>query len=182
MRLPAPVYNIKKSRSDITQMRGINFSDAINDGDIADSRNISARRFPYIATRRKRTKQSFYSGASALTSWEGLVAVEGTDLLYNGRIVGSVSAGEKQFAVVNTKLVIFPDKVYLDLQSQVVRTLGASFSCTGGTFTTDTLTVTGDLTSYFKVGDCVKIAGSSVDANNKNVVITALTETVITVS
>ena len=55
----------KVNRSEIKAMRGINYGDALKDGDMADSLNISARRYPYIATRRAREKQAVL-GRSAL--------------------------------------------------------------------------------------------------------------------
>lgn len=69
-------------------------------------------------------------------SWDGLVVVDGTNLIYNGQAVGNVTEGEKQFAVVNTKLCIWPDKVFLDLNDLVVRSLEAKFrvSAATGTF------------------------------------------------
>lgn len=184
MKLPDLVYNINKNRSESVQMRGINFSDALSDGDLALSRNVSARRFPYITTRNARAKQNQYSGATALTSWNELVVVQGTDLLYNGSVVGQVTAGEKQFAVVNTKLVIWPDKVYLDLNTLTVKPLAAAASVSGATFTENKMTVSGvDLTQVFAAGDCIHISGCTVQpANNKSIMIQQLTATEITVS
>lgn len=64
---------------------------------------MSARRYPYLSTRRGREQLTQYEGATALTAWNKLVAVQGVDLLYDGTVVGHVSPGEKQFAVINTK-------------------------------------------------------------------------------
>ncbi len=185
MRLPDIKYAIKKGKSAIVQMRGINFSDAIQDGDLAESLNLSARRWPYITTRNKREKQEGYTNVTALTAWDKLIAVVGTNLYYGENIVGTVTAGEKQFAVVNTKLVIWPDKKYLDLSTLALKDLGAEKTGTSCTFTTSTMTVTwaGDLRDKFNVGDCIEISGcTSVTANNKSIVIQELTATVITVT
>ena len=51
MILPSLPYNIPARAGEMVQMGKINYSDSFQDGDLADSRNISARRFPYIATR-----------------------------------------------------------------------------------------------------------------------------------
>ena len=163
--------------------RGINWSDQYQDGDLADSLNLSARRFPYMSTRRARGRMTTYSGATALTARGALVVVQGTDLLYNGQVVGQVTAGEKQFAVVNTKMVIWPDKVYLDLNSRTVKPLAAKQSGTGAKFAeAGTMTVTGwgDLTANFKVGDTITIGGCTVNtANNKDVHIESITANTI---
>ena len=113
------------------------------------------------------------------------MAVKGTQLLYDGKAVGTVTEGEKQFAVVNTKMVIWPDKVYLDLNSNTVKPLGAKISGTGGTFTAEKLTVSGwgDLTKQFKAGDAVTISGCTAQTkNNKDIILKAVTATELTVA
>ena len=176
--LPFLNNTANRTQRQIVTFRGINWSDQIQDGDLRDSLNLSARRFPYLSTRRARRKMDAYSGATAMTARGALVVVQGTDLIYDGSVVGQVIAGEKQFAVVNTKLVIWPDKVYLDLNSRTMGTLGASITGTGAEFAEDgTMTVTGwgDLTDKFRVGDGVTISGCANEKNNQTVIITSLT-------
>lgn len=182
MRLPGLPAAPGKNLTEPLGLQGINYGDNFRDGDLEESQNLSTRRFPAIATRNAREQLTEYSGVTALGAWEALVAVSGTDLLYDGDIVGSVTAGEKQMSVVNTKLVIWPDKVYLDLDSMSVKPLADSLSGSGGVFTTNTLTVSGwgDLTQHFSVGDTVEISGSSQTGNNKYVTIKELTATVLT--
>ena len=190
MMLPQISNNVGKSKSEIVSMRGINWSDQLQDGDMRDSLNLSARRYPYITTRRAREKQkktadAYYSGGTALTAWGKLVAVEGTNLLYDGEVVGQVTAGEKQFAVVNTKMVIWPDKVYLDMNTKSVKPLGDSMTGSGAVFTTSTMKVTGwgDLTQHFKQGDAVTLSGCTTEtANNKDFVIKGVSADTITVT
>ena len=173
------------AKKQVVAFRGINWSDQTQDGDLRDSLNLSTRRYPYLSTRRAREKQTQYAGATALTARGALVVVQGTNLLYDGVVVGQVTAGEKQFAVVNTKMVIWPDKVYLDLNSRTVKSLGAKLSGKGATFTTNTMTVSGwgDLTAHFKAGDTITITGCTKGtANNKDVYVQGVTATVLTVS
>lgn len=187
MRLPdLPVGDIR-NRKEQVPVRGINYSDNINDGDLAVCENLSNRRWPYLATRNKRTQQEGYSGATAITNWNGLVVVQGTDLLYDGTVVGTVTAGEKQFAAVNTKLVIWPDKVYLDMNELSVKPLGATATATKAVFASDkktvTFTGTGDLTQKFHVGDGVNFSGfQTLVGNNRDLVIKALTSNTITIA
>jgi hypothetical protein len=167
----------------VVEFRGINYSDQTRDGDLRDCLNLSARRYPFLSTRKGREQQTGYSGCTALMARGKLIAVRGTDLLYDGAVVGQVTTGEKQFAVVNTRIVIWPDKVYLDLTSMAVKNLGASASGTGATFTATTMTVSGwpDLTKLFVVGDTLTVSGCTVTSNNKDVTITGVTATSITV-
>lgn len=185
MKLPQISYDMSKGQSEVVAMRGINYSDQLQDGDLRDSLNLSARRYPYITARRAREKQEGYAAATAMTAWGKLVAVEGTDLFYDGEIVGQVTEGEKQFAVVNTKMVIWPDKVYLDMSSKEVKDLGAKLTGSKAAFTTSTMKVTGwgDLTLHFKTGDAITITGCTTQtANNKDIVIKGLTADTITVA
>lgn len=185
VKLPFLKNTTQLSKAEMVAMRGINYSDQIQDGDLRDSLNLSARRYPYLATRRARVQQASYSGATALTAWGKLVAVQGTDILYDGEVVGQVSAGEKQFAVVNTKMVIWPDKVYLDMVSREVKPLGAKVIGSKATFTKDSMKVSGwtDLTTLFKAGDALTMTGCTTEeANNKDFVIVTVTADTITVS
>lgn len=175
----------QSAKRQIVAFRGINYGDQVMDGDLRESENLSLRRYPYLSTRRAREQQTKYAGATALTARGKLVVVQGTDLLYDGTVVGQVTAGEKQFAVVNTKMVIWPDKVYLDLNTKTVKPLAAKVTGTGATFKADgTMTVEGwaDLTEHFKVGDSVTVSGCTVNtANNKDVTIQGVTATSISV-
>ena len=185
MKLPVMRTVGSPAKIETVAMRGINYSDQIQDGDLRDSLNLSARRYPYIATRRKRVQQDGYAGATALTAWGKLVAVEGTSLLYDGEKVGTVTAGEKQFAVVNTKMVIWPDKVYLDMTSREVKSLGAKLTGSKATFTKSTMKVSGwtDLTTLFKAGDAVTMTGCTTEKeNNKDFVIVSVMADTITVT
>lgn len=182
-----------KSQKQLVAFRGLNLTDRYQDGNLADCMNLSFRRFPYLSTRRDRVKHGFYEGATAMTARDKLVIVQGTKLLYDGEAVdGEVTEGEKQFAVVNTKMVIWPDKVYLDMTDKKIKPLGASVGATGVKFSAEhgTMTVTGDiklteqgtatkLTEQFRVGDGVHISGTK--QNNRAAVILDLTDTVLTI-
>lgn len=177
--------NKNVGRREIVAMRGINYSDNHRDGDLAESQNISTKRWPYFSVRGKRegVATSGSGMVTALTSWaDTFVTVRGTELWYGNEKMGDVSAGAKQFAAVNTKLVIWPDKVYLDVASKTIVPLGATATATKAEFTANEITLTGapDLTALFKVGDTVSISGS--DLNSKDISIKSLTATVITTS
>jgi hypothetical protein len=174
-------------RREMVAMRGINYADSHTDGDLAESRNLTTKRWPYMSVRSKRIKMPMggtteYSNVTAMTSWaDSFVTVRGTGLWYGDELVGTVTAGSKQFAVVNTKLVIWPDKVYLDVENKTVVPLGAAVT-TKATFTAGEITVSGiDLTASFKAGDTVTVSGAStLKGNNKDIYIKSLTATTIT--
>lgn len=185
MYLPNLVYSEQKTRQQVMQFLGLNLSDNFQDGHLQECRNLSSRRFPYLATRLRRLAVGDYVSPTAVTAWNKLVVVDGTSLIYDGKSVGEVTAGEKQFAVVNTKLVIFPDKKYLDLNTATLHDLGASVEHIGAEFTTDSITMTGvaNLTELFSVGDGVTISGCKVNTgNNKTAVIKAVAADKLTFS
>ena len=134
-----------KARKQIVTFRGINYSDMFRDGDLRESLNLSTRRYPYLATRRARAKQD-YSNVTAMTAWEKLVTVQGKNVYYGDEQlkdksgnVYEVTEGEKQFAVLNTKLVIWPDKAYVDLTDGTFGTLEAAVATKKAAVTTNTI-------------------------------------------
>ena len=122
-KLPKVPYTMDKDQSVQIPFRGINYSDMLTDGDVADSRGISMRRYPFITTRRgrelnadasnKKTDTIFpYNGE--LASVRGGVLYKGEDAVTykdaneteHEHVVGS---GAK-FAKINSKLVSFSGK------------------------------------------------------------------------
>lgn len=115
---------VKKRSSQSLQMRGINLTDAYTDGQLESCRGISSERFPYITTADKLTpvETGIPSGYHAVSmyAWDKLFVVSneqsesgGYKCYYGGEYCGDAENLEvpKQYAVVNTQLVMFPDKV-----------------------------------------------------------------------
>jgi len=121
-------YAENAAKKQIVAFRGLNLSDNTQEGDIAAAENLSVRRFPLLSPRMQREPISDYTAPTAIFAWGKLIVVDGTSLIYDGETVGTVTTGEKQFAVVNTKLCIWPDKMYLDLNSKEFKPLNASLS------------------------------------------------------
>ena len=74
MYLPKLKATNNPTKAEIVSMRGINYSDQIQDGDLRDSLNLSARRYPYMTTRRARVQQKknetdYYTGCTGLAAW-----------------------------------------------------------------------------------------------------------------
>ena len=190
MRLPDVTYSLSKTSGQAVRMRGINWSDNLNDGDLRESMNVSARRYPYFTTRNGRVQQkrgdAYYQNGIALTAWSKPVVIESDGkLYYGGEYIGTVSASEKQFAVVNTRMVIMPDKVYFDMPTKTLKPMEAKTTGTGVSFTANTMTGTWkvDLTTIFNVGDGIEITGCTAQTgNNKSIVIKGVTSNTVTVT
>lgn len=176
MRLPSMKYAEGTTKQQTVKFLGVNFGDDTQEGEFSACKNLSCRRYPYLATRLRRQAVGDYTAPTAVTAWNKLVVVDGTSLIFDGKSVGTVTAGKKQFACVNTKLVIWPDKKYLDLMDNTLHDLGAKASQAGATFTTDTVTMSSvKLNDLFSVGDAVSVSGCTVQtSNNKSAVIKAV--------
>lgn len=163
------VNRLNKREARIISMLGLNTTDDYKQGSLSSCMNMSARRYPYMSTRNPRRTLS-YTKTTALSAWNELVTVQDGVLYYGDRRIGNLEIGPKQFAMINTKLVIWPDKVYLDLPTMTIKPLAAEVTATSVSFTEDTITMTGvgDLREIFTTGDGIIITGCmALPGNNR---------------
>lgn len=134
---------------DTIQFLGLNLSENFKEGEISDSRNLTTEKFPVISQRKKREKvlrpgtpPLEWSDPTQIWEWDGklLVIDEGT-LYYNGEEICHVADGQKQFAVVNTKLIVWPDKIMIDLTDNTYDIMNAEV-LTGADVTMTTTKIT----------------------------------------
>ena len=146
MSLPKLPYTERRRDPQITEFKGVNYRDGIRDGELQYSLNMSSRRYPFLSPRRDRVTAREMEDPQAVWAGDKMVLVDGSDLIYDGNVIGTVAAGQKQFAAINSKLVIWPDKKYLDLNTGTLKDLEASVSSKSGattTFTDSTVQLTG---------------------------------------
>lgn len=143
---------------------GINRAMIWKNGELRESKGLSSALYPALSQRSSRVKLTGYTSPTAIFSKGKLCVVDGTDFKYDGVVKGTVTAGAKMFASVNTKIVIFPDKAYYDVAADVFGSLECTYVSGAGqiSFTANTIVTTGAAFS-FKAGDAVTITGS---ANN----------------
>lgn len=128
MNLPDIRVQVPRASSQELQLTGINLTDNYANGQMQSSHGISTNRFPYITT--ADNLQIVDTGISegyqpvSMFPWEQLFVVSdepseqgGYKCYYGGEYIGDVPTltVPKQYAVVNSKLVVFPDKVYFSL-------------------------------------------------------------------
>lgn len=162
--LKDPGYRTQKS---IISFRGVNYSENVAEGQLEESKNLFSGHFPCMSPRNGRERGESYDNATAVWYKNGLLVVDGTDLIFRGQVVGTVLPGKKQFANINTKVVIMPDKVVFDTLTQDLRSMDAEYTtiAKGANFTaTDT-----ECRLYTHIGDCVEgIVGSgNIGGNDK---------------
>lgn len=145
MRMPYWGNTKKKKQEQIIKFAGINYGEGAKDGELEECYNLSSRGYPALSSRAARGEVGEYNEPCALYVRDKLLVLDGDELKYDGEAVGNLSATEqkKQFATINTKVVIFPDKVYFDTVSQELIPLTAKYQIYAGdtVFTGNTITL-----------------------------------------
>lgn len=120
--------NIRKRSVQAVRMQGINLTDQYMDGQLESCNGVNTSRFPYITTADELeiVDPQLPEGVNAVSmfAWEKLFLVTdeqsgsgGYKCYYGGQYCGDAVTLElpKQYAVVNSKLVMWPDKIYFNL-------------------------------------------------------------------
>lgn len=146
MYLPKLKSGGRKAAKQTVQFGGVNYTQAVQDGELEASRGVSARLWPCLTTRLGRTAVETVDKDGDIYAWDKLLVVDGASLYYGGEAVGTVSPGRKQFAMVGAKLCVWPDKVYLDMETKTLvpmeaKVVNASAGEPVVLFTQDTLTL-----------------------------------------
>lgn len=118
----------KKTRRQVVQFGGLNRTQDFREGELVDGYGLSSREWPCLTQRlgRKRLSIPISSSTVDLFAWDKLVMVDSGKLYYGGERVGELNPWDKKLAAVNTKLCIFPDKKYLDRDTQELGDLQAT--------------------------------------------------------
>ncbi len=140
--LPKLPYKGRRIEREIVDFRGLDRTEGAPEGALADATNLSTEEYPTLTQRAPRTQVTGYTAPTDIFGWDGhLVVVDGGQLKLDGTAIGEINPGKKQFAVVNTKLCVWPDKVYVDLTNNTMQHMDAALST--GT-QAGTVTVTDD--------------------------------------
>ena len=164
------VQNPSKKYS--VMFRGINYGEGTQDGEFAETRNLSTDQYPCITQRAERVLRGSYTKPTTLHSKGELLVIDGTKVIYGGTEVGTVTAGKKQTATVGNYIVIFPDKKYYNVETKEFKDMEAKYEATNKLeFTKNTITITSTNAEDvfpFKKGDAVSIKNCTNNANNKD--------------
>ncbi len=154
--------------------RGLNLGEGNQEGEFAETYNLSTDKYPCITQRAARIKSEEYTkDATTIHAKEGLLVIDGTKVFYNGVEVGgegTVTEGKKQTATVGNYIVIFPDKLYYNVADKKLGKMEETYTAEGLVFDEKTITTTGE-DFQFKEGDAVEISGCDENGNNKTLVI-----------
>ncbi len=170
MNLPSLPLKKRLTRSVVrTAFGGLDRNPGATDGELYDMYNLSARDYPLLSTRARRSLAGTLTAPGGIGAGDAPFWADGNSFLYDGTAVGTVTPGEKVFALMGDKVLIFPDKKYYDAASGTFGSLEASrsgsMSFQNGTFTgvpaeANTIYLSGAAWGAdFRPGDAVSIAG-----------------------
>ena len=195
------VQNASKKYS--VSFRGLNYGEGTQDGEFAETYNLSTDQYPCITQRAARVMAGKYTLPTTLHSKGKLLVIDGADVMYGDTKVGEVTLGKKQTATIGNYIVIFPDKKYykvpteedqdgefgsmeIEYKSSWLKftsstiTMANEFKVSNASFTRSTLSKAG-ANFPFKEVDVITITGSAVAGFNKtNIVIRGVTSDTLT--
>lgn len=166
------------SKKYTVSFRGINYGEGYQDGEMAECTNLSTEKYPCISQRANRVKKGQYNDPQTIHAKDGILIIDGTDVWYKDKKVGTVTEGRKQVATIGNYVVIFPDKVYYNVATKTFGSMEETFTATGLVFTSNTITTTEKFN--FRDGDAVEITGCSTSENNKSPIVRGVSSTVLT--
>ncbi len=181
MGLPSMIYGDRIRKHQTVTFGGYDHNKGSQDGAIWDMENITSDYYPLLASRPARYRVRTLSEPGGLFAHDGLFWVDGDGFYANGVRKGTVTAGEKVMAALGPSVIIFPDKLYYNTETDLFGSLEAevtaSVTIQNGTYAgedAEANTITGSVawTDYFAVGDAVTISGAEKHpANNKTAII-----------
>ena len=135
--------NLQNTRTLLRAFGGLNETYSCTEAECSSGKNFSSRNFPALSTRRPRRKLRTVAGLNGMYHLNGLLLVEGTDLVYipdnptaeEQRIPDAVENSRKTMVGMGTKVILFPDKVAFDTKDGSVTPLGAVWDAGSTTVT-----------------------------------------------
>lgn len=117
-KLPELPYADSITRSVQKAFGGYRHTEGDYDGTLYDMKNLSSRHYPLLSVREKRKTIKCLTKNNGVFALDNeLFYADGTSLFRNGKQVGTVEDSPKIFAVLGHRLVIFPDKIYLNFSA-----------------------------------------------------------------
>lgn len=132
MKLPAMVYSDGIRKHKQVKFGGLNHARGAEDGELYDMRNLCSDDYPVLSVRPKRHLIGKVEKPNGLFYWKGLMWVDGTDLYFEGKVVGQVADSKKTFGALGPYIVIMPDKVCYHVETRKLEPMGARWVHTSG--------------------------------------------------
>lgn len=120
MNLPAMVYSDGIRKHKQVKFGGLNHTKGAADGELYDMRNLCSDDYPLLSVRPQRLVIRKLEKPNGLFYWKGLLWVDGTDVYFDGEVVGQVEDSKKTFGALGPYIVIMPDKVCYHVEEQAM--------------------------------------------------------------
>lgn len=156
-RLPELPYADGITRSVQRVFGGYQHTPGSYDGTLYDMENLCADEYPLLAVRKPRvTVGSAEHCNGCVAVGERFCYVDGENVYLDGRLVGTAADSPKTFGVLGNRLLIFPDKLFLNLSAgEVFSSLAALTAAVADPVYGEVYGVTSDVAAdlYFWNGD-----------------------------
>lgn len=131
--------------------KGINYGEGTQDGEFAETYNLSTDNYPCITQRAARIEAGTYTNATTLHSKGQLLVIRDVDdetaeVYYGGKKIENavLTSGKKQTATIGNYIVIFPDKKYYKVPTEDDKdgefgSMEEEYTVTGLKFTSSTI-------------------------------------------
>ena len=177
MKYPDMKYVDRYRSSTQVKFGGLNMTEGAEDGEIARMRNMTADFCPLLATRQRRYRIATLRRPGGLVALDKLGWVDGEEFIYDGKVRGKVTAGQKIFGVIGTTIIILPDKCWYDTETEAFGQMERRWEGNSLTFTNgllyeesadaNTIYAPGvNWENWFRPGDAVTIAGCTIHPEN----------------
>ncbi len=100
-----------------TEFLGLNMSPETMDGECHSMLNLSPRLYPMLSTKKSDIKGNIRANVQGLLVGDGIITVENNNVYINANLAmsGMLTDGKKTLVRMGAYLLIFPDKVYMNL-------------------------------------------------------------------
>lgn len=134
MKLPEMSYSAERVSLVTDRFGGLNRTEGVAEHEFCDMKNMSADKYPAITVRGARQSYNSMSPVSAICSAGGLAFVSGGRLYYEGRRISSLSltSGKKSLVGAGTRIYVFPDKKWYDVESSASGSMERSNTVSAG--------------------------------------------------
>lgn len=122
---------LNTSRDMIRQFQGYNHELSAQENEFFAMQNMSSDFYPLLSPRKKRGVLASFDKPNGLFAKEKLMWVNGSNLYYNGALIGQVEDSSKQFVSMGAYILIFPDKKRFHTKTLSLESMEASFSTSG---------------------------------------------------
>lgn len=121
---------MNRIRTDV--FKGLHKRDGAPEGAFLEVSGVTTADYPSMKTRPPRARVGEWENATDVYETDGhLVVIDDNKLYYDGTFLSNVGNQKKQFAEIGRKLVVWPDKIYINLNTGEMGSLGAEINGKG---------------------------------------------------